>query len=373
MSKRRKASKPPQRLTDFFPVGPHGGREDGAERGAAAIKQGEGDSGTTVRGAMEGIASLEERTPPSSPTTRSPAKTRQRTGDEGPSPTTHQAALQACRPQNPLHPTIDVFPATDQAISEATMKNMLISLRSTLYDDFSTMFNPLHDTVQTHSDKLHHIENKMADLYNAHNDLVDAYADQENELQRVQNKLADLEDRSRRNNIKFRGIPESVPPSDLTNFVQRLMKALIPSLTDIELCVDRAHRIPKPKFLPDTAPRDTLARVHYYHVKERVMRAAKQSPAVPEEFMGISLYTDISQHTAMNRKKLAPLTKLLRNHNLIYKWGFPTKLLITWNGKTYAIYSVEKGIQLFKQWGLLPPEGLPPTTPSPERLTTEWS
>lgn len=151
------------------------------------------------------------------------------------------------------------------------------------------------------------------------------------------------------------------------------MKALIPSLSDIELCVDRVHRIPKPKFLPDTVPRYTLARIHYYHVKERVMAAAKQSLAVPEEFIGISLFTDILQQTAMNRKKLTPLTKILRNNSIIYRWGFPTKLLVTWNGKTYPIYSVDKGIQIFKQWQLLPPDAQPPAPSSPEHLQAEWS
>lgn len=127
------------------------------------------------------------------------------------------------------------------------------------------------------------------------------------------------------------------------------MKAVIPSLNDIEPCVDRAHPIPKPKFLPDRAPRDALARIHYYHVKERVMAAAKQNPVVTDDISGISLYTDISQQTALNRKKLNPLTKILHNNSVVYHWGFPKKLLVTWNGKLFPIYSVEKGILLFKQ------------------------
>lgn len=85
------------------------------------------------------------------------------------------------------------------------------------------------------------------------------------------------------------------------------MKSFIPALSDIERCIDRAHPIPKPKFLLDTVPRDILVRVHYYHVKERVMIMTRQNPAVPEQFAGISLYSDISQQTAMNRKKLALL------------------------------------------------------------------
>lgn len=68
----------------------------------------------------------------------------------------------------------------------------------------------------------------MVDLYFTHNDLVDTYTGQETEIQHLQNKIADLEDCSPRNNIKFRGTPESIPVAELTTFIQRLMKARIP-------------------------------------------------------------------------------------------------------------------------------------------------
>lgn len=87
------------------------------------------------------------------------------------------------------------------------------------------MFAPLHEIVHTHADKIYHLESKMVDFYSAHNDLVDAHADQESEMQFLQNKLACGAITS--NNIKFRNIPESIPPNKLTNFVQCLMKALI--------------------------------------------------------------------------------------------------------------------------------------------------
>lgn len=95
------------------------------------------------------------------------------------------------------------------------------------------------------------------------------------------------------------------------------MKALIPSLSDIELCINRAHHIPKPKFLPDTAPRDTQAHIHYYHVKERVMAVAKQNHVVQMTSLAYACI-QISQQTAINRKKLATLTKILRNNNITY-------------------------------------------------------
>lgn len=150
----------------------------------------------------------------------------------------------------------------------------------------------------------------------------------------------------------------------------------MPSLSDIELWINRARCIPKPKFLRDTASRYTLACIHYYHVKERFMAAAKQNPVVPDEFTGISLCTDISQQTAMIGKKLATLMKILRNNNVTYRWGFPTKLLVTWSlgMATRSLYRIDKGIQIFKQWHLLLADAQPPASspPTPESLGTEW-
>lgn len=52
-------------------------------------------------------------------------------------------------------------------------------------------------------DRVEHVENKMCDFTEAHNKLVDAHFDVENEIKNLKLKVADLEDKSRRNNIKF--------------------------------------------------------------------------------------------------------------------------------------------------------------------------
>lgn len=49
-----------------------------------------------------------------------------------------------------------------------------------------------------------------------HNDLVDAHTDHDTELQHLKLKIADLEDRLRRNDIKFCGNLETVDQAKLT-------------------------------------------------------------------------------------------------------------------------------------------------------------
>lgn len=49
-----------------------------------------------------------------------------------------------------------------------------------------------------------------------------------------------------------------------------MMKALIPDLTEVDLLVDRTHRIPKPKFLQAHVPQCTLVQIVFFKSKERL-------------------------------------------------------------------------------------------------------
>lgn len=60
-----------------------------------------------------------------------------------------------------------------------------------------------------------HMESKMGEFATAHNELVDAYNEKDGKRTAIKAKLTDLEDRSRRNNIKLRGVSESISPPEL--------------------------------------------------------------------------------------------------------------------------------------------------------------
>lgn len=170
-------------------------------------------------------------------------------------------------------------------------------------------------------------------------------------------KMVDIEDRARRNNIKFRGVPESIKPVELTAYLQKLMTTALPSLEPADIILDRAHRLPKPSFLSDQIPRDVIARIHFYHIKDQLMQYARQHPALPDLFAGIALYADLSQATLTARHNLVPITKILHNHKILYKWGLPAKLLLEMHNESHAITSPEKRMELLRKWHLLPRNG----------------
>lgn len=161
-----------------------------------------------------------------------------------------------------------------------------------------------------------------------------------------------LEDRSRRNNVKLRGVPETILPADLPRYAKELMHLVIPEASPRDVIVDRIHRIAKPSHLAASVPRDVLMRVHFYHTKEKLLMGLRDKSPLPSPYTGIQLCPDLSKYTLQLRRQLNSITKGLQNHKLQYKWRYPATILIVRNGQTHAIGELEKGLKLLHSWGI---------------------
>lgn len=77
--------------------------------------------------------------------------------------------------------------------------------------------------IQALVTRTEHIENNMVEFATSHNSLIDSHSALEEEVQRLANKVLHLVNRSRRNNIRLRGVPESVAPDQLNTFLTDLL------------------------------------------------------------------------------------------------------------------------------------------------------
>lgn len=176
-------------------------------------------------------------------------------------------------------------------------------------------------------------------------------------------KVADLEDHSRRNHINFTGIPENIKPPNLIPYLQQLFLKFLPQLSKADIIIDCAHRIAKPNHLPVSIPRDVLAQIHFFHIKERIVAAARSASKLPDPYSSVSLFTDIATATAQKHREFSQVTAVLRDNNVTYKWGFPTKLLVTYQNQSTNISTPKEGIKRLLNWSLLTS---PPPDPKPQ-------
>lgn len=201
-------------------------------------------------------------------------------------------------------------------------------------------------SAEVHSlgDRVHTVESSMSDMVTTINDLVEAHEENIAERHWLKAKIANLEDRSRRNNLTIRGIPESVQSSELHKFAQDIFLAILPGASPLELTIDRIHRVPKPPFLPPQIPCDVLLRVHFYQSKEAILSKSRSIGHFPGPYANIEIFVDLSKHTLDQRRQLSTITKALRNHNIPYKWKHASKIVLDKDGTSHSITSLERGI-----------------------------
>lgn len=111
------------------------------------------------------------------------------------------------------------------------------------------------------------------------------------EMDAIKAKLADIEDRSRRNNKKMRGVPKSVHQSELCKYASQLFMSILPDLTELDITVHRIHRLPKPSHLPDNIPRDVILCFHFCQVKERLMAASHTKDLFPAQYKDLQFFS----------------------------------------------------------------------------------
>ncbi|KAJ4945221.1 hypothetical protein JOQ06_013756 [Pogonophryne albipinna] len=105
-------------------------------------------------------------------------------------------------------------------------------------------------------------------------------------------KVTDLESRSRRNNIRIVGLPESIEgPHPSTFFPKLLMEVFGEGVLDSPPECDRAHRSLTDKPKPGQRPRPVIIRVHRYQQKENIIREARARRG-KLQYQGTPIYED---------------------------------------------------------------------------------
>ncbi|OCT91750.1 hypothetical protein XELAEV_18014815mg [Xenopus laevis] len=147
-----------------------------------------------------------------------------------------------------------------------------------------------------------------------------------------------LKNRSRRCNIRIRGVPESVPIEELHDMALKLFLEVLnvtepPTIEDILCCLA------------------------CFEIKEQILQKARTIDGIHFEDNVINLYQDLSASTIMQRRLLKPLTLVLREQSISFKWGFPFALMAHKGGKTFALrYPSEDILQFCQQLDIRPIE-----------------
>ena len=197
------------------------------------------------------------------------------------------------------------------------------------------------------------IENKLDQTVAATHQNSEHIQTVQEQLDVALSRIDELENRSKRYNIRIRGLPESI--TDIPAAVQNVIQGLIPNIPQNRLELDRAHRALGPP-RKDGLPRDIIAKPHFYAVKDEVMRLARSVPNVLCQGHPVQIYADLSPSTMQRRRSLKPLLLVLAQKDIKYKWAFPFAVKFSEKGKNYSFSTFPDGERLLLRLKLISQE-----------------
>lgn len=163
----------------------------------------------------------------------------------------------------------------------------------------------------------------------------------------LQLHLEDVEDRSRRNNLRLRGIPETTPPENLGETVKEIFRSVLEE-PNLEIELDRVHRTLGPRPEDPHRPRDVVCRLHRYTQKENILRRAWEHGEVDVQGIRTKILPDLSRATLKRRALLRPLLDLAKQKGLTYRWGYPLSVLFRNSTGSFSLQRSEDLPALFR-------------------------
>lgn len=177
--------------------------------------------------------------------------------------------------------------------------------------ELSTTTGALQQTINVQEERLAAVEDSATKTSDGLAEMEVTVTALKGEIRALQSKCEDLESRSRRNNLRIVGVAEGVEGKTPTAFVSNLLKDLF-DLDDQPL-IDRAHRLSQVKPRTGQPPRPFILRVHYFHVKEQILRLAREKGDLAYNDKAIHIFGDLTAGEAKRRAAFNDVRKILQN------------------------------------------------------------
>ncbi|CAH2250756.1 Hypothetical predicted protein [Pelobates cultripes] len=194
-------------------------------------------------------------------------------------------------------------------------------------------------------------------------------------LTHITTRVDDLDNRSRRMNLRVRGVREMGPNENIPEILRTIFSLALGGQQP-RIGLVRAHRALRTPPAPGEQPRDIICCLDNSTLNARRMGRIRL------EDQEVTIFQDLSRYTLQARKNLRPVTAALQAAGIQYRWGYPFSLSAR-RGQELHTIKAPADVQGFQQALGLPPTrvqnwlthhfiqqaaGLPP--PPPARLAS---
>lgn len=234
---------------------------------------------------------------------------------DGAAPAEHEASLT----DQPPNDTAKVLEAISLCQSTLTSKIEEVKVDISLIRHDMTK---LRERVTESETRIGRVEDTLHPLQNTQEDM-------QRQLQQLAQKQDDLENRTRRSNLRFIGLPEGSEGTDPATFLEQLLiKTYGREAFSTSFVVERAHRMPARRPPEGAPPRTFIAKLLNFRDRDAVLRLARLKGNIPYQSGSISAFPDFSAEVQRQRARFSDIKRRLKAHHIKYAMLFPARLRV---------------------------------------------
>lgn len=244
--------------------------------------------------------------------------------------------------------TPDAIPDPSSHLT-ALLQEMRVGFKSldSRFDSLDKRMDDMGSKLQAHDRRLDLAESRISDIEDSAPMSLKRLERIEHILKDVAIKKEDLEARSRRNNLRLIGVPESTNTGRLDSFVETLLMDLFGKEAFINgFAVERAHRSLGPRPKPGLPPRPIIARLLNFLDRDTALRLAMEKGNLKWQGSRLSLFPDFTMMVQEARRKYSGVKATLHNLGLKYGMLYLARLRVEVNGRP-RIFDTPTAVQEF--------------------------
>ena len=230
------------------------------------------------------------------------------------------------------------------------MSEMILRLERTIKGEMGATRRDIQSVLQ----RVEGIEEQLEEHRNAITELRDRADMDWIEIRNARYKLEDQENRSRRKNLRIKGLPEEVKDTELGEVLRGIFNTALKREATAPMHFERVHRIQKFYNTQRDLPRDIIVRFLEYNQKELVSQTTRNSAIMEYKGIKLLLFSDLSAETLARKRALKPLTSHLQSKDIPYRWGFPACLSVKNMGISAVIRFPEDVKEFCKKLNIQP-------------------
>ncbi|CAH2247788.1 Hypothetical predicted protein [Pelobates cultripes] len=153
-----------------------------------------------------------------------------------------------------------------------------------MMDMFKKMEDSFSEKLKAVTSEIHHLGDRVCALEDNQeineNRWTECWKFQRSQTEAIlslQRKLDNIDNRGRQNNLRIRGVPETMQDEreDPTKILIRIFNQILGRSSDSKIKLDRAHRVGRPRNPPQENPRDLICCIHNFLLKEEIVQKAQ--------------------------------------------------------------------------------------------------